>query len=57
VALVMAGYCFATALIFHRNFADFEQELNFMKNLSMAGGLLQIFVFGGGAYSVDGRRD
>jgi putative oxidoreductase len=56
VAFIMAGFAIVTALVFHRNFADFEQELNFMKNLSIAGGLLQIAALGGGAYSIDGRR-
>jgi putative oxidoreductase len=56
VAFIMAGFAIVTALIFHHNFADFEQELNFMKNLSIAGGLLQIAALGGGALSMDGRR-
>ena len=56
VAFIMAGFAIVTALVFHRNFADFEQMINFMKNLSIAGGLLQIVAFGGGAYSLDARR-
>lgn len=56
VALVMAFFAVATAVFFHRNFADFEQAINFMKNLAIAGGFLQIFAFGGGRYSLDARR-
>ncbi|HVJ40767.1 MAG TPA: DoxX family protein [Dongiaceae bacterium] len=56
VALIMTGFAIATALIFHRDFSQFEQAINFMKNLSIAGGLLQIVAFGGGRYSIDARR-
>lgn len=56
VAFIMAGFAIVTALIFHRNFGNFEEMNNFMKDLSIAGGLLQIVVFGGGAYSLDARR-
>jgi putative oxidoreductase len=30
--------------------------INFMKNIAMAGGLLQIVAFGAGAFSLDARR-
>lgn len=56
VAFVMAIFTVMTALFFHRNFADYEQAINFMKNLAIAGGFLQIFAFGGGRYSLDARR-
>jgi len=56
IAFIMAGFCFVTALVFHHNFADYEQALNFMKNISIGGGLLQIVALGGGAFSLDARR-
>lgn len=56
IALIMTGFAIATALFFHRDFSQFEQAINFMKNLSIAGGLLQIVAFGGGRYSIDARR-
>lgn len=56
VAVVMAGFAFATAVIFHHNFADVEQLINFVKNISIAGGFLQVVAFGGGRYSLDARR-
>ena len=40
VALLLAGWCLLTALIFHRQFADLDQLMNFFKNLTMAGGFL-----------------
>jgi len=35
-----AGWCLLTALIFHRQFSDLDQLMNFFKNLTMAGGFL-----------------
>ena len=56
VALVMAGFAIATALAFHNNFADQNQLIHFFKNVSIAGGLLQVAAFGGGRLSLDARR-
>ena len=56
VALVMALFALATALSFHRNFADQNQMIHFLKNVMLAGGLLQIAYFGGGPLSVDASR-
>ena len=55
VATVLALFSLATALSFHRNFADQNQMIHFLKNVMMAGGLLQIVAFGAGAVSVDNR--
>ncbi len=55
VASVMAIYTVATALSFHTDFADQNQMLNFLKNISMTGGLLQVVAFGAGAFSLDAR--
>ena len=40
VAVSLAGWCLLTALIFHRQFSDLDQLMNFFKNLTMAGGFL-----------------
>jgi putative oxidoreductase len=56
VAVVLAIWCVVTAIFFHRNFADQNMFILFMKNLMIAGGLLQIAHFGAGALSVDNRR-
>jgi len=55
-ALALALFCVAAAVIFHRNFADQMQMIQFMKNFAMAGGLLLLYVHGGGAFSIDARR-
>ncbi len=56
VALVLALYAVVTALIFHHALADQNQMFHFLKNLAMAGGLLQVVAFGAGAFSVDNHR-
>ena len=55
VAIAMAAFSLATAIFFHNNFADQDQMIHFLKNVMMAGGLLQIFAFGAGALSLDAR--
>jgi putative oxidoreductase len=54
-SLVMAVFSLATAFFFHNNFADQNQMIHFLKNVMMAGGLLQITSFGAGAWSLDAR--
>ena len=56
VALVMALFALATAISFHRNFADQNQMIHFLKNVMLAGGLLQIVYFGAGPLSIDASR-
>jgi putative oxidoreductase len=51
--LVLAVWCVATALVAHTNFADRMQEINFYKNMAMAGGFLYVAVLGAGAWSLD----
>ena len=55
VSLAMAVFCLVTAAFFHHNFADQNQMIHFLKNVMMAGGLLQITYFGAGAFSLDAR--
>lgn len=55
VAPAMALFCLVTAAFFHHNFADQNQMIHFLKNVMMAGGLLQIAYFGAGAFSLDAR--
>jgi putative oxidoreductase len=52
----MAGFTLVTAFAFHFNLGDQNQFIHFFKNLSIAGGLLQVAAFGGGALSLDARR-
>ena len=55
VAIALALFSLATALSFHSNFADQNQMIHFLKNLMMAGGLLQVVAFGAGSFSIDSR--
>jgi putative oxidoreductase len=57
VSLVMAVFSLATAVFFHRNFGDQNQMIHFLKNVMIAGGLLQISSFGAGAWSLDARSE
>ena len=54
-ALALAIWCGVTALAVHYHPGDRGQMLHFMKNLCMAGGFLQLFVLGGGRFSLDRR--
>ena len=56
VALVMALFALATAISFHRNFADQNQMIHFVKNVMLAGGLPQIVYFGAGPRGIDASR-
>jgi putative oxidoreductase len=53
VALLMAGFCLVTALIFHTKFGDQIQMVMFLKNLAMAGGFLLLAKDGAPGLSVD----
>ena len=55
VALALAVFCVVAGVAFHSNFADRNQMIHFLKNVMMAGGLLQITAFGAGAFSLDNR--
>lgn len=55
VSLALAVFCVAAGVAFHNNFADQNQMIHFLKNVMMAGGLLQIAAFGAGALSLDNR--
>lgn len=52
----IALFTIATAFLFHFNLADQMQQIMFLKNLTITGGLLLVVAFGPGAYSLDNRR-
>ncbi len=56
VGIVLATWCIATALVGHRDFANLDQMIHFLKNVAMAGGFLQLFAFGAGNWSIDARQ-
>jgi putative oxidoreductase len=51
-AFVLAAFCIAAALIFHTNFGDQNQMIHFMKDIAIAGGLLQVVAFGSGGFGL-----
>ena len=53
---ILGSWCLITALIGHRDFADFDTRIQFMKNVAMAGGFLFIATFGAGAYTLERLR-
>ncbi len=56
-AAALAALSLAAAILFHAELGDQNQFIHFMKNVAIAGGLLQLVAFGGGAFSVDARTD
>ena len=55
VAAALAVFSIVTAFVFHHALADQNQMIHFLKNLAMAGGLLQFVAYGAGRISVDSR--
>ena len=60
-ALLLAGFTLVAAFVFHAYWAVPEaaktmQQINFLKNLSIAGGLLVLAAFGPGRLSLEARR-
>jgi putative oxidoreductase len=53
VALLLAAFSVVTALVFHHAIGDQNQMFHLLKNIAVAGGLLQVAAFGTGAYSLD----
>ncbi|QDF37494.1 DoxX family protein [Bradyrhizobium symbiodeficiens] len=54
-AVILAVFTLATAFAFHNQFADQNQFIHFLKNVAIAGGLLQVATFGAGRHSLDAR--
>ena len=52
-SFLLAGFTILAAMIFHHHFSDEMQLINFMKNLSIAGGLLLVVINGAGKPSLD----
>lgn len=60
-ALALAGFTLLASFIFHAYWSlpadqQMVQQLLFMKNISVAGGLLALAAFGAGAISIDAKR-
>lgn len=54
-AMVLAVFTLAAGLIFHNAIGDQNQLIHLLKNLAIAGGLLQVVAFGAGALRLDAR--
>lgn len=52
-AFLIAGFCVLSALMFHGDFGDKTQSIQFMKNLALAGGFLILMAHGPGHWSLD----
>ena len=55
-ALGLAAFSIVTGLVFHHAIGDQNEMFHLLKNLAMAGGLLQVAAFGAGAFSLDARK-
>ena len=55
-ASLLAGFCVLAALLFHYHPGDLMQMINFMKNITIAGGFLVLAGAGPGALALDNRR-
>ena len=55
-SLMLAGFCVATAVLFHTRFGDRNQLLHFEKDFAIAGGFLLLFAHGSGAWSIDALK-
>lgn len=60
-ALALAAFTLMASVFFHNFWAvpadqQYMQQLMFMKNSAVIGGLLMVFAFGAGSLSLDGRR-
>lgn len=55
-AFALAAFSIAAAVIFHHNFADQMQMIMFLKDLSIAGGLLLLAASGALSFGVDCRK-
>ena len=54
-AIALAVFSIVTAVVFHGAIGDQNQFIHFLKNIAMAGGLLQVVAFGAGSFSLDAR--
>ncbi len=61
-ALALAAFTLVASIIFHNYWTmpaeqQMMQQLMFLKNLAVTGGLLFVFAFGAGSLSLDARRN
>jgi putative oxidoreductase len=56
IAVALALFSVASAVLFHADLADQNQFIHLSKNIAIAGGFLVLAAHGAGAFSVDGWR-
>jgi len=54
--ILLLAFMIPTTLIFHFDFTDKMQTIQFMKNLSIMGGILALTIQGPGGWSIDNKR-
>ena len=54
-AIALAGFCVLAAIFFHWQPSDQMQMINFMKNITIAGGFLVLAGAGPGEFALDNR--
>ncbi|RDE07989.1 DoxX family protein [Pelagibacterium lacus] len=55
-AAALAAFTLVAGVIFHTDFGNPAELINFMKNLAIIGGLLYVVAYGAGAFSMDQRK-
>ena len=55
-ALALGLFCLSTAILFHGAATDFNAQIQFWKDLALAGGFFVLLANGARAFSVDGLR-
>ncbi|GGO86698.1 membrane protein [Marinobacterium nitratireducens] len=55
IAVLLALFCIASAVVFHTDFSQPMQSIMFMKNLAIAGGFLVLAASGPGGLSIDSK--
>lgn len=55
-ALTFTAFTITTAVIFHNGFLDRSQMIEFLSNISIAGGFLILAVYGPGPLSLEARK-
>jgi putative oxidoreductase len=52
-AATLGLFCLATAILFHKNFANRNELLHFEKDLAIAGGMFVLMLRGAGTWSIE----
>lgn len=56
VAILFFGFCIISGLIFHSG-SDQQSQFMLMKNITMSGGFIALFLLGAGGLSLDNRKN